>query len=233
MTSSICHNAVTGDTGQLIDRRDGETYWIAKLKDSNCWMTQNLDLDLTNITLNSSNTDISNSWIPNLTSALWTGNTSTQDSPKYYDPGVKYCNTSGCNLVASTNGGHDAQGNYYSWNAATAGTGNADITANGSNVPASICPSGWRLPTGGTNGEFYQLVNGLNSAQITAAPYYFVYGGYIINSSLSSAGGSEYYWSATAYSVNNAYNLYFTSSSVYPFNDYPRYFGFSVRCVAR
>lgn len=33
-------------TKQLIDTRDGNKYWVAKLADGNCWMTQNLALNL-------------------------------------------------------------------------------------------------------------------------------------------------------------------------------------------
>ncbi|MBQ9018527.1 hypothetical protein IJ117_02125 [Candidatus Saccharibacteria bacterium] len=49
---------------QLIDKRDNKLYWVAKLLDNNCWMTQNLDLDLTipsdnnYVALTSENTDI-------------------------------------------------------------------------------------------------------------------------------------------------------------------------------
>lgn len=50
-------------TKQLIDVRDGKSYFVAKLADGNCWMTQNLDLDITpqmiaQNSLNSSNTDL-------------------------------------------------------------------------------------------------------------------------------------------------------------------------------
>ena len=46
---------------QAIDKRDGKSYWVTKLKDGNIWMTQNLDLDIggTNMSLNSNTTDIS------------------------------------------------------------------------------------------------------------------------------------------------------------------------------
>ena len=47
---------------QLVDMRDNNLYWVAKLDDDNCWMTSNLDLDIggTNtMALNSNNTDIS------------------------------------------------------------------------------------------------------------------------------------------------------------------------------
>ena len=44
MTPEICASAFVGETKQLIDWRDGKTYWVAKLADGNCWMTQNLEL---------------------------------------------------------------------------------------------------------------------------------------------------------------------------------------------
>ena len=47
MTHDICESVdIEGSELQLIDVRDNKVYWVAKLKDGNCWMTQNLDLDL-------------------------------------------------------------------------------------------------------------------------------------------------------------------------------------------
>ncbi len=47
MTHDICNNVDIEESElQLIDIRDNKVYWVAKLKDGNCWMTQNLDLDL-------------------------------------------------------------------------------------------------------------------------------------------------------------------------------------------
>ena len=62
MTHDICSNVDIEESElQLIDVRDNKIYWVAKLKDGNCWMTQNLDLDIvagsTNLTSN--NTDLS------------------------------------------------------------------------------------------------------------------------------------------------------------------------------
>ena len=63
MTTNIC-NYVVGDdestSAQLVDIRDGNIYWVTKLKDGHCWMTQNLDLAIgsTNTPLTSENTDI-------------------------------------------------------------------------------------------------------------------------------------------------------------------------------
>lgn len=63
MTTDICTNTAEHVTKQLIDTRDGKSYWIAKLKGGNCWMTQNLAFTITqemidNGSINSSNTDI-------------------------------------------------------------------------------------------------------------------------------------------------------------------------------
>ena len=65
MDSQIC--SLVGNTGastaaQLVDMRDNNLYWVAKLDDGKCWMTSNLDLDIggTNVAvLTSENTDIS------------------------------------------------------------------------------------------------------------------------------------------------------------------------------
>ena len=61
MTPAICRSIDTdGEKGmQLIDVRDDKVYWVAKLKDNNCWMTQNLDLDLSHeVALTSETSDI-------------------------------------------------------------------------------------------------------------------------------------------------------------------------------
>ena len=65
MTPKICAASVENETKRLTDARDGKQYWVAKLKDGNCWMTQNLDLDLTNSTpLTPEDSDVSSNWDP-------------------------------------------------------------------------------------------------------------------------------------------------------------------------
>ena len=47
----------------------------------------------------------------------------------------------------------------YNWNTATAGTGSS-VTTYGINASGSICPKGWKLPSGGVSGsDFEKLVN--------------------------------------------------------------------------
>ena len=62
INSQIC--SLVGNSGevtatQLVDLRDSKLYWVAKLADGHCWMTQNLDFDIAaNTTLNSNTTDL-------------------------------------------------------------------------------------------------------------------------------------------------------------------------------
>ncbi len=68
MTSTICQNTAVNDDGknpvtkQLIDIRDGKSYWVSKLKDDNCWMVQNLALDIPAEGLKAVDTDIETDW---------------------------------------------------------------------------------------------------------------------------------------------------------------------------
>ena len=65
MTSAICAASAENETTRLTDTRDGKQYWVAKLADGNCWMTQNLDLDLTNgVELTPDDSDVSSNWNP-------------------------------------------------------------------------------------------------------------------------------------------------------------------------
>ena len=64
MNSSICEATTEIPSElQVVDIRDNKIYWIAKLADGKCWMTQNLDLDLETtpnhvLALTSENTDL-------------------------------------------------------------------------------------------------------------------------------------------------------------------------------
>ena len=62
MTTNICESTTLVDeqnTLQLVDIRDNKLYWVTKLRDGHCWMTQNLDLDLSpSTTLTSNDTDL-------------------------------------------------------------------------------------------------------------------------------------------------------------------------------
>ncbi len=227
LTYEICANdARYGESGKLIDSRDNKIYWVAKLRDGNCWMTQNLDYN-----------DPNSTRITNPSS--WTDTSANYRA--YYDPGTKV--VSGTSLVdAGSSDTHLLIGNYYSWQSATNGTGSSATSA-GAVASSSICPSGWQLPTSNSttaNGSFGNLTekyaignNAAGSTALRSAPFYFQFGGGVWSGSLSNAGNSGYYWSSTAIGSDYAYILYFDSSSVNPSRNWYRYFGMSVRCLVQ
>ena len=186
MTHEICEsvptpNAFKADgvtiednvpTATLTDVRDNKTYTIAKLADGKCWMTQNLDLDLsTEITLTPEDTDVSEDWTPLRSTIDFTGTTvdgwqNDNYTPYSANPGDVYYYTSGtdaddikynsledCEEAEHTDCSHYHAGNYYNWSAAVASNDTSGITTQYENAPDSICPAGWRLPNGNNSSE--------------------------------------------------------------------------------
>ena len=112
------------------------------------------------------------------------------------------------------------------------------------------CPSGWRVPDGGSNGVWSTALGSSSSYSGTydstneginftgkfgnsSTIWYPAsgYRGYYDGGSLSGVGSSGYYWSVSPYS-NYAYNLSFGSSGyVYPSYNYGRADGQAVRCA--
>ena len=254
MTGAICEASAENETKQLLDERDGKAYWVTKLKDGNCWMTQNLDYDI-------KAGDFSGA-VATKTGNINSGWSGTQTEVQSWDPGNYYyamdtawtnCGSSGgvANMGAcakwttstpAAEGQHYHVGNYYSWNAATAGTGGSITSGQAS---ASICPTNWKLPTSNSTdtGSFGALMgayglrtdNGTESNvdKVRLTPMYFIPAGYVYTGGLDYAGNYGYYWSSTPYSDgSSAYNLSFVSGILYPSNYSGRYVGFSVRCLA-
>ncbi len=217
MTQSICANSKVGDTATLTDTRDNSTYTIRKHEDKNCWMTQNLRLTGEK-TLTPADSDVASNY------TLPASDINGYNASNYYANQMYYA-------------GDETNGAYYSWTAATAGTGDANLTSG--DAPSSVCPKGWKLPPNSGNGSYTNFTsaagianNSAGSTKIRSAPYNCPYAGYVLNSSLGNVGSWGYYWSRTAGSTNAAYGLYFNSTNVDPANYANLYFGFSVRCVA-
>ena len=240
----------------LTDSRDNNTYAIAKLADGKCWMIENMrlaDKDSSNNDIELSATNTNNPSLPltniynatnpttsnhlsastNPTSTAWC----KSNSPACDNQSMLYTgNTTERGANPATGANTYSYGNYYNWYSATAGNGKY---ANGSGYTAAgdICPAGWTLPTSGsTDKDFATLYTNLSStpANIRKYPNNFLYSGDVYGSSFNLRGGSGLYWSRSAYSSYNAYNLLFFSSNVDP-SDYgnSKYCGFSVRCLAQ
>ncbi len=218
MSATVCNNSDENETKQLIDKRDGKPYIVTKLKDKNCWMTQNLEI--INKTISSTDSDmLSGSFtIPSPSVSGFTTSDVAQPKAYYEAP----------------------YGGYYNWYTATAGAGTNSVSSG--TLDQSICPKGWRLPPNTESGSYSNLLTSYGTYQngtlfygdqsILAQPLNFVYGGYVTNSSLNGAGEHGRYWSSTAYSIYDAYSLNF-GTIVNPSNNWDRSLGYSVRCVAR
>ncbi len=237
MQDFACNDIDTGDTVVLEDSRDGIQYNVAKLADDNCWMLDNLAFNGKDnqgsgsyVTMDSSNTNITGTetWNDTIRTG-WTS--STQNSYT-----ASYINDASKNVISSNakdQAGQWKVGVYYNYCAATVNT----ICSSDTSTEASqdVCPKGWRLPTGGSSGEFKTLYNNSN---------YNTYDKYRDALHLPLSGsfddGQPYYqassgcwWSSTANGGTNRYHLNVLTSVIYPawLND--RQYGFSVRCVAK
>ena len=109
MNPSACAGAPVGATKRLKDDRDGKLYWVAKLADNQCWMTQNLDLDLsTDTALTPDDSDVSANWTPAMSTqtTLTSGDFSDNNGVRSFDGGM-YVNSSlsswtNCNYTSGT-----------------------------------------------------------------------------------------------------------------------------------
>lgn len=239
-------------TASVVDKRDGQTYTITKLKDGKYWMTTNLNL-AGGTKLDSDGSNAPSGY--------------TQENPYYTlpessaegfsDDVVAYVYNSGNEICSSSSPCYS----YYSWLAATAGgknSGGNAVTGNGYNAAYSICPKGWRLPTATTSnaqanannnwktGDFYALATAYganlasnyyenaatfyNYAGPETAPNLLLAGGYY-SSSLGDGGSSGFYWSSTSRDSSIAYHLYFNSGLVASVDYAERKGGDSVRCM--
>ena len=210
MTTEICAKAASSASKQLTDTRDGSTYQITKLKDSKCWMTQNIRI--IGKTITPTDSDVSSNYTIPASSISGFSNNTAQNV--YYSNNQTY-------------------GAYYSWCAATAGTcGSAGASGD---APSSICPKGWRLPTGNTSGDYYKLLNGFTTSNVKEAPYNFPAAGAIANNASTNVGSWGYYWASTSRSSANAWAMYFNGGTLEPGTSTgsAKYSGYSVRCIAR
>ena len=212
---SMCADMSTGDSVTLTDSRDDEEYTVRKLADDKCWMAQNLRLGKENetITLTPADSNVSSNWtLPATNSSFPTS-----------------CTDAAYNMSS----GNTSYGNYYNWYAATAGTGTCAMASG--NATDSICPKGWRLPTGVSySGEFARLSVRYGSSAtnlLSETGPALVLSGYRSRSSTSDQGDYGYYWSSTVLSDSYARSLYLGSSSVNTSYGVNKQRGSSVRCL--
>jgi uncharacterized protein (TIGR02145 family) len=227
-SSASCMQKVTASTcgNNLTDARDGQVYGTTKLVGL-CWMTKNLNLAGGTTVTPSLSHVTSNYTLPASSITGFNGLDGGTYKAFVYNSGNTNCNNNTQTLGCYS---------YYSFVAATAGTGGQDL-ASQTDAPSDICPAGWRLPkideftalqdswnTGpnGTNCEIYD--------SYLDAPFYGVHGGQIYNGTRS--GNNAYLWSSTTLGQDSAYRFNFATCVSNTYNTDRKYYGDSVRCVA-
>ena len=193
-------------TKTLTDTRDNNTYTVSKLADGKCWMTQNLRI--INKVITPYDSDVTSNYA------------------------IPASSISGFGAYDTSNAYVDSDGGFYNWYTATAGTGTYSMSSGKTTV--SICPKGWRLPTGGNGSEFIALYNSYNSLlMLRFNPVNLTLSGYVYSSSRGHQGTVGYYWSSTVQSNYEVYDLTLDASDVNPALDDNKGYGSSVRCIAR
>ncbi len=256
--ATVLASLTTDVTYQIKDNRDNETYCVSKLADGNLWMLDNLALDLTDSNilnnLSSSNTNASTG-LPYLKGTstgtasdkyATAGVTNWTSSYSYSAPLVNMTNKNVVPTDATSQAGGYKVGGYYNYCAASAGSycyGNGTSTGTPSgNATESICPAGWRMPTGNTSGEYSALANviyGSTSSTSDATAYanyrsalHLPLSGNFYNGSPGNQGRYGSWWSSTRYSSNYMYYLNADTSTIGPADYGSRYSGYTLRCVA-
>ncbi len=222
----------------LTDSRGGttRTYQVAKLADNKCWMLTNLKLGSTTATttLTSSDSNVASNFIlPQVIPG--TSADAQYDSARAFGP-----------VPGDTSAGETNYGYLYNWSAATAGETRTSKPAGSGDASYSICPAGWRLPSGGMTAgasDFSRLDQAFGGSGVGhtgstnwqyAGPFKGVFSGYWWDGSFSDQSGGGYLWSRSAHTsfADYAFYAYFDSGYVYPGNvGYFRFGGFGVRCL--
>ena len=242
MTPEICNMVtVLEDSYSALDIRDFHLYSIVKLADGRCWMRENLALNLTSQGASqrilSSNTNADASTLASMLSGVRDYSTSSNDS---YTAGRTYSNL--VNTVNAEDSVEDVRnvkyGIMYNYCAASAGSICFSYGYSGhTNATRDICPTGWRLPTGGTNGEFQTLADSYQTIVDLRIASHFAYSGnfnFYYGQEMGQ-GVDGRYWSSTmsADSGNLMYDLFIYDSDAGTTDPGWRNDGFTIRCIAK
>ena len=241
-------------TYQLKDSRDQQSYSVSKLKDGKVWMTTNLNL-AGGTALSSSTTDFDSAYSLPTDQGWGSGGTLPASSTGGFDSdNYAYVYNSGTTTNCGASGQNLPCYSYYSWDAATLGSGRS-ISSENTDAAYSICPKGWRLPTSGSpsnggwkRGDFYALATAyganLESNHYESSSVFYDNAGPGTTANFLLAGlysgpnafiyGGSYgcYWSSTSYSDESSVRyMFFDDRRIYAADDSNRRYGYPVRCL--
>ena len=207
-------------------------------------MLDNLRLDITNATIRNGLTTSNTHADANSLTSLRSGNRSAGsryassgfvtwakgDAENAYNQAkanADYKDTT----TTSYGAGSGKIGVFYNYCAASAGSYCYDRNASTGNAQYDLCPAGWRMPTGGSSGEYQALYaayssNATNFKNALSTPLSgsFAYGSYYTSS-------NGLWLSSTYYSGDSMYLLGVDYYDVYPSDYNGRHYAYSLRCV--
>lgn len=237
ITSTNCPTSRT----RAVDARDNHTYWVQKLDDGKCWMLTNLAYGGGG---NNTYGDVK---------AMATGTSANNlTEPRYYIPPNANPTTEPVN-PSSSNDGTGQYGYFYNWCAAMGGQIDTPACSQLPSTPIpeaglpdvsiSICPTGWRLPTGGSNSEFVALNNAINGGLTNTnegllSVWLGQLGGSMYITTIENQGNQGKYWSSTMYNPSfyttgrSANYLLFSDTLVSNSSSRGASVGNAVRCLA-
>ena len=222
-SKSTCQSEASSSAVTVVDQRDNKEYTVRYIN-GNCWMTKNLAFvgmssdSAGTMTLNPATTNVSTT-----KTVTYYDYTTASGSVCYSGENQGYVNS--CLTASTDTSNADAYGVYYNYAAATA----SNITgyySNSTNNPANhdICPAGWRLPT---QAEMETVVDYSSAFSPVLQGVYDRWK--ILNPGVIGA-----WWSATARSDQNRYDLHYSTSGTLDAYSYRgRYFGNAVRCIRK
>jgi len=234
------------DSALATDSRNGQDYYICKMPDEKVWMINNLKIGLGDV---AGNPTLSKPGINTAAlAAAATPNNSSTGTPQYNVPIFSQPPTGTAGLLDTTFYGY-----LYNWCAVTGATTTTctNSTTVPSNATTDICPLGWRLPTGGSTGEFAWL-NAKFVDWAATAPSTLGTAAYRLNwqptgvfrgvysgtwfGSFSMQGSAGFLWTSIRGTQNSGRNTAFNftiigSTVTAMFDESNRYNGFAARCI--
>lgn len=216
---------------RAFDARDNRSYWVQKLADGKCWM-------LTNLVYAGGGT---NTYNDVKTLANGTGGSPTYNAARYYVPSTGVNPTTEPTNPSISTTGSGQYGYVYNWCAAMGVQTSTSACSNSTtplpNAALSVCPAGWRLPTGTvTTGELPVLNNTINSGSLTSdaglRSVWLVQRTGVWYNGFLAQGDYGYYWSSTQNTGTTGRYLYAGAGYVDPAVSEAKSAGLAVRCVA-
>lgn len=214
----------------LYDIRDEEDYKVSKLKDGNVWMLDNLRFSDSNYIMTEYDTNIApgTTWKFPHANGEWKGSEQNTLVIAYFD------STNAKNSTSHYGLGSGLIGTHYNYCAASAGTYCYPNGQETGDAVYDVCPSGWRMPTGGTEGEYSELYAMIGSQdEDFNVAFSSVHSGEFVTGQLWHNGDYGGFWTSTYAEGHQMYRLFVINGKINTGSLIQRSSGFSVRCLLR